>query len=68
MSGAKKKKPALSPEAAKILEQYRNVGKAPKGGDKDGTGSTAPDAPTTRANTDAAGNHRPVQRSGVRGK
>ncbi len=64
----KKKKPAVSPEAAKILEQYRNAGKtlpAAEGGDvtaAPGTGSAQkPSAPVPP--------HNPTrQRSGVRGK
>lgn len=58
------KKPALSPEAAKILEQYRNAGKTETdsggaGPDGDGAGpkpSTGPQGP------------RSIHRSGTRGK
>ena len=61
----KKKKPALSPEAAKILEQYRNSGKTPAGesgpggldgGDAAPKPSTGPPAPNA------------MRRSGTRGK
>ena len=62
----KKKKPAVSPEAAKILEQYRNAGKSRPGADgegvepaSDGAGPARPVAPPHRAT---------IQRSGNRGK
>ena len=68
-TNGKKKKPGVSPDAAKILEQYRNAaGKTPHGGaapggtaSTDGTGNaaprpTAPPAPAVK------------QRSGTRGK
>jgi hypothetical protein len=61
-----KKKPALTPEAAKILEQYRNAGKKtgdntgiPDGSDsEDGSGRTTAPPPSAAI--------RP--RSGTRGK
>lgn len=58
--------PKLSPDAAKILEQYRNAGKAPSQNGEaapgaDGEGGSGPAKP-------AAPPPAPMRRSGTRGK
>ena len=58
------KKPALSPEAAKVLEQYRNAGKGIPASDGSGvagenTGGVKPTGPPPA---------QPMRRSGTRGK
>jgi len=62
----KKKKPNLTPEAAKILEQYRNAGKTRAGGEngasmdeETGVPGQRPTAPPSAAS---------MRRSGTRGK
>ena len=64
----KKKKPAVSPEAAKILERYRNAGKphppVEEGGAVPSTESGAP----ARPQTPPPAANKPIQRSGNRGK
>lgn len=63
----KQTKKPLSPEAAKVLEQYRNAGKAPAEGGGAGTGSIDDGAGSGQRPTGPAPN--PVrQRSGTRGK
>jgi hypothetical protein len=61
----KKHKPSITPEAAKILEQYRNAGK-PQSADgsidpagSDGNGAARPTSPPPPS---------PMRRSGTRGK
>ena len=60
----KKHKPSITPEAAKVLEQYRNAGK-PKSADgvdpaeADGNGAARPASPPPPS---------PMRRSGTRGK
>ena len=59
------KKPALSPEAAKILEQYRNAGKtesSSSGVGPDGDSEGAGPKPSSAAQAPR------VHRSGTRGK
>ena len=64
----KKKKPTVSPDAAKILEQYRNAGKPQPAGGTEGSGTPSegngtparPSAPPPSAGR--------IQRSGNRGK
>jgi hypothetical protein len=59
-----KKKPALSPQAAKILEQYRNaVPKKP-----DGTGGAADNAASGEQTTGPKAPGAQMRRSGSRGK
>jgi hypothetical protein len=60
-----KKKPNISPDAAKILEQYRNAGKkVPL--NEDGTPMADGDGNAPRPN--AAPPPQPMRRSGTRGK
>lgn len=58
------KKPNLSPEAAKILEQYRSAGKT-QNGNNGGVDNSDEDA-GTRASTPPP--PKPLHRSGTRGK
>lgn len=63
----KKKRHTVSPEAAKILEQYRNAGKTPPGGGEsgapsEGSGGIVPPRPA------APPPSKVQQRSGNRGK
>ena len=60
----KKRKP-ISPQAAKILEQYRNAGKPPQAVDEDG--AALPDA-NNAAPRQAAPPPAMPRRSGTRGK
>lgn len=68
-TNGKKKKPAVSAEAAKILEQYRNAGKAPassgEAGAEPGSGGS-PSQPVQRPTGPPASNT--MRRSGTRGK
>ena len=66
----KKKKSTVSPEAAKILEQYRNAGKAPSGnpGVEGGEASHPDKGPTQRPNAPVPSHNPTRQRSGTRGK
>ena len=61
----KKSKPALNPQAARILEQYRNAGKALPGGEDNG-----PTGPDDNANPNRPTAPPPAmpRRSGTRGK
>ncbi len=67
-TNGKKKKPTVSPEAAKVLEQYRNAGKAgtnsgaTPGGAEGGDGTAPAQRPTGPAVSPMK------QRSGTRGK
>lgn len=63
----KKKKPTVSPEAAKILEQYRNAGKPQPEQTADGS-ATPGGGGAARANTPAPPGSAKIQRSGSRGK
>ncbi len=67
---AKKKKHTVSPETAKILEQYRNAGKPQPPGDSDGAAPPPDEEPARHAPAPVpnpgAGAMR--QRSGARGK
>lgn len=57
------RKPSLSPEAAKLLEQYRNAGKSKNG---DGASPDSADQSGAKPSTSA---HAPtIHRSGTRGK
>jgi hypothetical protein len=60
------KKPALTPQAAKILEQYRSAGKAP--GSKEGAGPVTDDDGGGNRQTSGPANPAIRQRSGTRGK
>jgi hypothetical protein len=62
----KKKKPHVSPEAAKILEQYRNAGKTAPGG-ADGNGHAGEDE-AAPARPSAPPHAPKMRRSGTRGK
>ena len=59
-----KKKPNLTPDAAKILEQYRNAGK--KTANPDGSPLAEGQETTTRQNTPPPSQQ--TRRSGTRGK
>ncbi len=62
-NGKKAKKPSVTPEAAKILEQYRNAGsKLPAGGGEEAESS----APVQRPAGPPAS--KTMRRSGTRGK
>ena len=61
---ANKKKPALSAEAARVLEQYRKAGKKGPAGGADIAG----DSSTAATQRTAAAQMAPVHRSGTRGK
>lgn len=60
-----KKKSNISPNAAKILEQYRNAGKK---GPLNEDGSPALDADGNMPKPNAAPPPQPMRRSGTRGK
>lgn len=65
-----KKKSALSPEAARILEQYRKAGKSgpvPADGSHAAEGDEAPGVPPARTTTPPPGGGA-MRRSGTRGK
>ena len=63
---ATKKKPALTPSAAKILEQYRNAGKpAPPIGETANGGDSSLGTP--RASTPPPPGSASMRRSGTRG-
>jgi hypothetical protein len=64
----KKKQSHLSPEAAKILEQYRNAGKHNAPAQEDGAAPEGDAAPKPAAPTAPPANPAIRQRSGVRGK
>ena len=66
---SKKKKGTVSPEAAKILEQYRNAGKPQPLAGTEGGASPSPDgvAPAQPRTPPPPGN-RVQRRSGTRGK
>jgi hypothetical protein len=67
MAAAPKKKRPISPEAAKILEQYRNAGKPQPGAT--GTGGTLPDGEGGSGQRTAPPPSAAQQRrSGTRGK
>jgi len=63
----KSKKPHVSPEAAKILEQYRNAGKTPPAG-ADGNGPAADDEAATPTRPLAPPPSPKMRRTGTRGK
>ncbi len=67
---AKKKKHTVSPEAAKILEQYRNAGKPQPPANGDGSPEAPGDEPAkyTPARAPNPGASATRQRSGTRGK
>jgi len=60
-----KKKPNLSPDAAKILEQYRNAGKK---GPVNEDGTPAADGDNAAPRSAAPPPVQPMRRSGTRGK
>jgi hypothetical protein len=63
-----KRKGQLSPQAAKILEQYRNAGKTP-GSTTDQNGAIPEDgSPTPRLGATPPGGNAAMRRSGTRGK
>ncbi|MBC8104664.1 MAG: hypothetical protein H7Z41_18985 [Cytophagales bacterium] len=59
----KKRKPSISPEAAKILEQYRNAGKP-----RDADGVVIPTDEASSVPRPTAPPPSPMRRSGTRGK
>lgn len=61
-----KKKPTLSPQAAKILEQYRNA--TQKSGDGSGTNNIGDGGTTGERTTGPAAAGAQMRRSGSRGK
>jgi hypothetical protein len=61
----KERKPNLSPEAAKRLEQYRNAGKSPGAPSGDAAGTDG-DGSVTKPNTPPPAQQ--MRRSGTRGK
>ena len=63
----KKKKSPVSPDAAKILEQYRNAGKTPAGGATDGSELSGPGS-SQKPNAPVPPHNPTRQRSGTRGK
>lgn len=63
---AEKKKKAISPQAAKILEQYRNAGKPATGNNGASGPDVNPDAPARP--TPAPPSAAQQRRSGTRGK
>lgn len=69
-NGKKAKKPAVSPEAAKILEQYRNAGsKLPAGGGEEAeSGATGGAAATPVQRPTGPPASKTMRRSGTRGK
>ncbi|MBC7806738.1 MAG: hypothetical protein H7145_11360 [Akkermansiaceae bacterium] len=64
MSTGKPAKKPLTPEAARILEQYRNAGKGIPAG-SEGTGTDANGTPIKPSGAPPA---QPIRRSGSRGK
>lgn len=64
----KKKKQSLSPEAAKILDQYRNAGKPGVQTGPDGTPLTPDGEAPVRHPSNPANNPSSMRRSGTRGK
>ncbi len=63
----KKKKPTVSPEAAKILERYRNAGKPHPPAEEGAAPPTENGAPA-RPQTPPPAAPKTIQRSGNRGK
>ncbi len=65
-NGKKSKKPAITPEAAKILEQYRNSGSKPTESGEPGAAGGGPSTPAQRPTGPLSSNT--MRRSGTRGK
>ena len=65
----KKKKPTVSPEAAKILERYRNAGKPQLPAEEGGVAPPpAENGAPARPQTPTPAANKPIHRSGNRGK
>jgi len=65
---AAKKKPALAPDAARILAQYRDAGKNPGGAEKSASSDGAAPGSTPSRPTSPAPGASTMRRSGTRGK